>query len=123
MRTITITKRDRKQLERRRLAAGRLFTSGVTQYRVAKRFGVSTSATNQWYKAWKKKKEEGLKSKGHPGFPSVLTREKKKELKQLIINGPLVAGYPTNFWTVDRIRAITKKKLKKSPYPPIRSTG
>ena len=101
MRTITITKRDRKQLERRRLAAGRLFTSGVTQYRVAKRFGVSTSATNQWYKAWKK----------------------KKELKQLIINGPLVAGYPTNFWTVDRIRAITKKKLKKSPYPPIRSTG
>ena len=89
-----------------------MFDKGATQAAVAKRFAVSRPAAWKWHKAWDDSGKDGLKSKGHPGFPSVLTREKKKELKQVIINGPLVAGYPTNFWTVDRIRAITKKKLK-----------
>ena len=108
----TITTRDRKQLERRRLHAGRMFERGATQAAVAKRFAVSRPAAWKWHKAWDKEGKEGLKSKGHPGFPSVLTKEKKKELKQLIIAGPLAAGYTTNFWTVDRICAVTKKKLK-----------
>jgi transposase len=108
--TIIIT-RDRKKLEHRRSAAGRLFAKGVTQYAIAKRFGVSTAATNQWYKAWKKNKKTGLNSKGHPGFPSVLSTESKRQLKALIIRGPKHCGYTTDFWTIDRIRAAAKKKL------------
>ena len=108
----TIIKRDHKKLERRRLSAGRLFARGITQYAVAKRFCVSTAAVNQWHKAWKKNKKTGLNSKGHPGFSSVLSKEKQRQLKVLIIKGPKHCGYATDFWTIDRIRAMTKKKLK-----------
>ena len=111
MSTTKTKERDRKELERRRITAGRMFASGTSQYRVAQYFGVSTAATNQWYKAWKKHGKDGLKSKGPPGFSSKLTEKKKKKLKKLILAGPKKSGYLTDFWTIDRIRAVAKKKL------------
>jgi transposase len=107
----TIIRRDHKQLERRRHAAGRMFESGKTQYAVAMHYGVSTAATNQWYAAWKADKQQGLLSKGHPGFRSQYTEKKKKELKQLILARPRAMGYETDFWTIERIRTVAKKKL------------
>jgi transposase len=107
----TIKERDREKLERRRIAAGRMFNRGESQYAVAHHFEVSTAATNQWYKAWKEDGEGGLKSKGPPGFSSKLTEQKKKELKNIILQGPRKNNYSTDFWTIDRIRSVVKKKL------------
>lgn len=106
-----IIQRDHKQLERRRLAAGRMFDRGKSQYAVAKHYGVSTAATNQWYARWKAEGEQGLASKGHPGFRSQYTKEKKQELKQLILARPSAMGYATDFWTIERIRIAAQKKL------------
>jgi transposase len=103
--------RDHKALERRRLAAGKLFGKGVSQYKAAKHFKVSTAATNQWHKAWRAKGEEGLLSQGNPGFSSVYTEEKKKSLRSLILAGPKKCGYATDFWTVGRIAATARAKL------------
>lgn len=103
--------RDRVVLERRRKKAGRMFTKGVIQSTVAQRLDVSRAAVCQWHAAWKKDKTDGLASKGHPGFPSKLTPEKKKELRLLILKGPRAEGYATDFWTVNRIRDMAKKKL------------
>lgn len=88
-----------------------MFAKGATQYAVAKRFGVSTAAANHWHRDWKAEGADGLKSKGHPGFRSQCTPEKKKELKTAILSGPSMYGYATDFWTIDRIRAVAKKKL------------
>lgn len=106
-----VTERDHKALERRRMAAGRMFGKGVSQYRVAKHFNVSTAAANHWHKAWKAKGEDGLISKGNPGFASVYTKEKKGNLKDLILKGPKRCGYDTDFWTVQRIAVAARKKL------------
>ncbi len=103
--------RDHKALERRRLAAGKLFGKGVSQYKVAKHFNVSTAAANQWHKAWKAKGEDGLLSQGNSGFSSVYTAEKKKGLKSLILEGPKKCGYATDFWTVERISDMARAKL------------
>ncbi len=103
--------RDRAILERRRKRAGQMFGQGITQSTVAERLGVSRAAVCQWHAAWKKDKTNGLASKGHPGFPSILTDEKKKKLRSLILKGPRREGYATDFWTVDRIRHLAKKKL------------
>lgn len=111
MTTSTIS-RDREKLTRRRLQAGRMFEKKKTPYAVAKHFGVSTTAAYKWRNAWKKDGKEGLKSKGHPGFVSQYTKEKKEQLKTIILKGPSAYGYTTDFWTVDRIRAVAKKKLK-----------
>lgn len=104
--------RDRAILERRRKRAGRLFAEGKNQASVARRLNVTRAAVCQWHAAWEKDTTKGLISKGHPGFPSKLTPDKKKELKALILKGPRAAGYATDFWTVDRIRDLARKKLR-----------
>lgn len=106
------TTRDRAILERRRKKAGRLFAEGESQASVARRLNVTKAAVCQWHAAWKKEGDEGLASKGHPGFPSKLTTEKKKELRLLILKGPRAEGYATDFWTVDRIRDLARRKLR-----------
>jgi len=107
-----IRSRDRKKLERRRLHAGRMFDKHITPYAVAKHFGVSTTAAYKWRDAWKADRKDGLRSKGHPGFPSQYTKDNKKKLKAIILKGPSAYGYATDFWTIDRIRAVAKKELK-----------
>jgi transposase len=104
--------RNRTVLERRRKRASRMFAQGVAQSSIASRLSVSRSAVCQWHTAWEKHGEDGLVSKGHPGFPSVLTPKKKQQLKQFILKGPRSAGYATDFWTVGRIQQIAQKKLR-----------
>lgn len=101
-----------KDLERRRLQAGGMFTKGKTQAEVADRFGVSRAAACQWHTAWTTNKESGLLSKGSSGAIPKLTRAQKKLLKNEILRGPAKAGYATDFWTLQRIRALAKKKFR-----------
>lgn len=88
-----------------------MFEKKKTPYAVAKHFGVSTTAAYKWRNAWKEDKKKGLHSKGHPGFSSQYTKEKKAKLKAIILAGPKKQGYATDFWTLARIRAVAKKKL------------
>lgn len=103
---------DRKQLEKRRLKAGTFFEKKRSQVWVSEHFKVSRAAVCQWYKMWKKSKTKGLLSKGHPGFASQLTEKKKSEFKSIILKGPIASGYKTDFWTIDRLCEIARKKLK-----------
>lgn len=92
----------------------RMFVQGETQAKIAKTLKVSRAAVCQWHAAWKERGKNGLASKGQPGFPSKLTPEKKKKLKRIMIRGPREFGYATDFWTVDRIREVARKKLRVS---------
>lgn len=101
-----------KDLERRRLQAGVMFTKGKTQAEVADRFGVSRAAACQWHAAWTANKERGLLSKGNSGTAPKLSAKQKAALKKEILKGPAKAGYATDFWTLERIRVLARKKLK-----------
>ena len=107
----TSSSRDRKKLERRRLAAGRMFDRGKTQAAVARHFQVSRVAACKWHAQWRADGKNGLRSKGHPGFPSRKTSENRKQLRNMILSGAATAGYATDFWTLERIRAVAKRKL------------
>lgn len=109
----TFSYKDRvKSLERRRLSAGGMFNRGKTQAEVAGRFHVSRAAACQWYAAWKADQEKGLNSIGPSGAVPKLDPNQKHLLKQEILRGPRHAGYSTDFWTLERIRSLAKKKLK-----------
>lgn len=112
MNTHAPIQRDRKALEQRRMKAGRLFDRGVRQSEIAARLKVTPAAVCIWHTAWVKDKKDGLKSKGPPGFSSQYTDEKKRKLKNIVLQGPAKAGYMTDFWTIDRIRAVARKKLR-----------
>lgn len=101
-----------KDLERRRLQAGDMFTKGKTQAEVADRFTVSRAAACQWHTAWAANKKKGLLSKGSSGAAPKLSLKQKTALKKEILRGPAKAGYATDFWTLGRIRLLAKKKFK-----------
>lgn len=105
---------SRKDKEKRRLRAGKMFEKGMSQAEVARKAGVSTAAAKYWHDAWKKNGQKGLKSKGHPGFASKFTPEKRVKLKNIILKGARHYGYSTDFWTISRIMAVTRKELKLS---------
>jgi len=108
----TIIKRDRKALEKRRLAAGKLFDQGESQASIAKKHKVSTAAVCKWHTAWEADKRKGLLSKGPTGAEPILNATNRMKLKKEILRGPAKAGYSTDFWTLERIRVLAKKKLK-----------
>lgn len=108
----TIIKRDRKALEDRRLTAGKLFHKGVSQAEIAAKLNVTAAAVCKWHAEWEARKEKGLLSKGPTGADPILNTKKRQALKQAILSGPAKAGYATDFWTLERIRALAKKKLR-----------
>lgn len=108
----TIIKRDRKALEERRLRAGKLFRRGESQAHIARKLKVTTAAVCTWHAEWNANKRKGLLSKGPTGADPILDAKKKRMLKKAILSGPAKAGYATDFWTLERIRALAKKKLR-----------
>lgn len=106
----TIRSRDRVLLERRRRAAATLFTRGVSQAAVAKRYKVSTAAACQWHAMWKAG-TKSLATKGPPGSDPKLSARQKQRLKIHLLKGPKKAGYTTEFWTLSRIKLVAQKKL------------
>lgn len=110
MRTLSYRDRIRK-LERRRRAAGQMFDKGKTQSDVARHFHVSRAAACQWHAQWKEDKKKGLLSKGRSGATPKLDAQQKQALKRMILSGPAKSGYATDFWTLERIRAVARKKI------------
>lgn len=101
---------SRKRLEQRRMKAGKLFQKGCTQAEIARTLRVTPAAVNQWRIVWHAHGLSGLKSKGHPGIQTALTKQKAQKLKRAILKGPRSFGYTTDLWTLERIKAIAKKE-------------
>lgn len=98
---------DRKALERRRYKAIGMYKKGLSQYRIAKKLGVSFEAVSKWVDIYKEKGLKGLKTKGKPGPKAQMSEKDLKKLRRCILNGPKKMGYDTDVWTLSRIsRAI-----------------
>lgn len=102
----SLSRDDRESI---RLEAGKLFAKGIPQADIARRCKASPAAVSYWHTAWKRRGRKGLKSKGHPGFASQLTKEKRHQFKQAIFKGPLAYGYQTNLWTLPRLATVMKQ--------------
>lgn len=104
-----ISSLSHKEREKVRLNAGKLFQKGASQAEVARRLKATPTAVNYWHNAWKDRGIKGLKSKGHTGFASKLTEEKRMLFKGAILKGPLEYGYQTNLWTLPRLSAVLRR--------------
>ena len=93
------------------MRAGKLFQKGCVQAEIARILRVTPAAVNQWHIVWKEHGLSGLKSKGHPGMPTTLTKEKAQKLKHAILKGPRAFGYATDLWTLERIKMVAKKEI------------
>jgi transposase len=99
---------SRDEREKRRLKAAQLFKRGRGHAEIARRLNVTPGAVTQWRTAYAHGGLKALKSKGHPGFASKLSENKKERFKRAILKGPLAYGYETNLWTLPRLAAVMK---------------
>lgn len=92
-----------EQLEKRRRQAVRLSKTGKNLPAIARALSASVSSVFRWLQAYREKGARGLKPRPTPGRPPMLTQDQKKQLVQVLLNGPLAAGYRTDLWTLNRV--------------------
>jgi putative transposase len=105
-----VSKAEREQAEARRLAAAELFAGGVAQADVARRLGVTTTAVCKWHKRWLDKGADGLRSKGSPGYPRLLSEQQHRELVEVLNAGPAAVGF-TGGWALARVATVVRRRF------------
>jgi transposase len=96
-------------LQTRRLLAGQLLMDGNTVDEVAEIVGASASSVRRWRQAVEEGGLEALFAKPHPGRKPRLNLEQKQQLLDILLAGPLAAGYHTDLWTCQRVADVVAK--------------
>lgn len=99
------------ELEARRRRAAECFQAGESLRTVADRFGVDTSSVKRWKRAWREGGVDALSAKPHPGGVSKLTDGERDKLVDLVVAGPLAAGFKTDLWTCERIATLVRQRF------------
>ena len=104
-------------LEVRRRIAAKLLQEGKGIREVARLVGASPSAVHGWKQALAEGGPEALKAKPHPGRPAELNAVQRAELEQLLLEGPLAAGFPTDLWTLGRVALVIERHFGVKHHP------
>ena len=106
------TKRDLEAIEARRLEGLRLLKRKVSQSEVARRVGVRRQTVHVWAKRLEEVSGAVGKLRARPlGRPTKLEREQLEGLRAILLAGALTAGFPTELWTIKRVRAVIRKRF------------
>lgn len=104
-------------LEVRRRLAGKLLLQGKGVREVARLVDAAPSSVSRWKQALAEGGLEALRAKPHPGRTPQLTPEQKETLKQMLITGPLAAGFPTDLWTLARVAEVIARTFGVQYHP------
>ena len=108
----------REQMEERRLEGGRLLQAGkLSQAEIARQLGVSRTTVSDWAKTIEAKGIRGLRKRKAAGSVSKLNVRQKQKLKHLLDRGALANGFPTDRWTLKRVRQLIQQKFEISYHP------
>lgn len=98
-------------LEMRRRLAGRLLQEGKGVREVARLVGVAPSSVSRWKADLERGGLEALCAKPHPGRPARLTERQREELAQILLRGPVAAGFATDLWTLARVAQVIEREF------------
>ncbi len=101
---LTIMSRD--EMERRRLEGAQDLQNGLSQSKVARKFGVSRTTASRWFRALSQNGPESLKKRRATGRPCRLTSEQFARIPEIYAQGALVYGFSDNRWTTARLAAV-----------------
>ena len=108
----------REQMEERRLAGDRLLKEGkLSQAEISRQLGVSRATVSEWAKIVKSKGIRGLRKKKAPGSGSKLSKVQKEKLKRMLDRGALACEFPTDRWTLERVRQLIQREFEVSYHP------
>lgn len=105
-------KRDLQAMEARRIQGARLLKRNVPQAEVARRLEVSRQAVSIWARQLAEANGAVGRLKAKPlGRPIRLEPAQCEQLCQMLLNGALAAGFPTELWTIKRVRLLVKREF------------
>ena len=95
-------------LEHRRQRALALLDSGYSLNEVGRRIGCNPSSVMRWRNARRRGGAEALRVRCSPGRPLKLDLGQRRRLVNLLPQGPMMHGYPTNRWTTALIAELIR---------------
>ena len=102
-------KRDRAELEARRLRGAQLLRQDVKPAEVARRLKVSRTSVGRWQQALEANGRRALRKAPRTGRPPRLTEFEKKRLVAALAAGAMAQGYSTDLWTLARVGKLIEK--------------
>jgi len=106
------TKRNLEALDARRVEGARMLKRGVSQSEVARRLEVSRQSVHRWAQLLEQANGAVSQLKGRSlGRPRRLDAEQCAWLSKALLAGALQADFPTELWTVKRVRALIKREF------------
>ncbi|HEY4681895.1 MAG TPA: winged helix-turn-helix domain-containing protein [Candidatus Acidoferrales bacterium] len=100
------SRRDFAGMERRRLAAGRLFAQGVGQSEIARRLAVTRQAVHVWFTRWKQRGRKGLAAAGRAGRKPRLRPRQRQQVERALLQGPRAHGLDADLWSLPRMAVV-----------------
>lgn len=97
--------------ERRAEGVQLLQAGEVSQAEIARHLGVSEAAVSKWKKTLDTDGPEALQARQAPGRPPKLSPDEQKQLVQILEQGALAAGFPTERWTQKRVKKMIKREF------------
>jgi transposase len=99
--------------ELKRLQGGEMILNGYDTDEIAEIVGVTDSAVRKWRKKLEAHGDDiaCLSRKHGSGPSSLLTDDQKAQLKSIILDGAIKAGYPTERWTSKIVADLIQKKF------------
>jgi len=92
----------RDEMESRRLMAAQDLQMGVSQSKVARKYGVSRTTASRWHRALSGNGVEALRKRRAPGRPSRLSKDQLQGVAEVYQAGPRAAGFDSDRWTTQR---------------------
>ena len=105
------------ELEARRRRAAEHFQERKPLREIASLFGVSLTSVKRWKRTWKAEGVEGLAAKPHPGPEPKLSEKQRGALTEVLLQGPVAAGYRTDLWSCARVSEVVRKQFGVSYHP------
>lgn len=97
----------RAQLEERRLEGGRLLRKGqLSKAEIARQLGVSRATVTTWDQQLHSGGLQHLRRRLSSGRPPKLTQLQQQGLLKRLSAGARAAGFPTDRWTLPRVRQV-----------------
>jgi transposase len=106
-----------KELEARRRIAARLLAQGKGIREVARLVDASPSSVLRWKETVERGGLAALQAKRHPGRRPRLSREQKRELEGILLQGAHAAGLNTDLWTLGRVTQVIERHFGVQYHP------
>jgi transposase len=105
------------ELEVRRQIAARLFKEDMTLADMARCVGASISSIKRWKIAWLRGGLAALAAKPQPPPRCRLSDKQKAQPVEILLQGPVAAGYFTDLWTCSRVAQVIEREFGISYHP------